>query len=216
MADKQARKKAAANQEDARYNYDSAKVTIRRATIGGEIFHERICRVYGMKGENLDRREDSKLSRKENTMMGHLRSGHQPELKYWLHKIECAVDTISRKCGVGEETAEHIVYDCPKFRHTSERSQKGSENIGEVDLHHRPTRFLTARNRHRLIYQSSLSPPHPPICPSGPILHNARISFPVSFTPTPGKAPGPTEVSLELIAASGGVGIQVMEGRKAM
>ena len=48
----------------------------------GKIFHERICRVYGMKGEKLDHREESKLSRKGQTTMGHLRSGHHPELKH--------------------------------------------------------------------------------------------------------------------------------------
>ena len=93
VADEQALIGAAANQEDVRHNYDSAKATIRRAT-SGEISYERICWVCGMKGKNLDSREKSKLSRKEQTTIGRLRSGHHPEHKYWLHKIGCAVDTI--------------------------------------------------------------------------------------------------------------------------
>ena len=85
----------------------------------GEISHERIRRVYGMKGETPDRREESKLSRKEQTMMGRQRSGHHPELKYWLHKIGRVVDTICRKCGIGDETAEHVVYEFHSIHHPS-------------------------------------------------------------------------------------------------
>ena len=43
------------------------------------------------------------------------RSGHHPELKYWLAKINRAVDTICRKCGLGDETAEHAIYKCPRI-----------------------------------------------------------------------------------------------------
>ena len=94
MADELVRKRAAANQEGVRHNYNSAKATIRRAIRGGEISHERIRRVYGMKGEKLARRKESRLSRKEQTTMGRLRSGHHPEIKYWLHKIGRAVDHL--------------------------------------------------------------------------------------------------------------------------
>ena len=103
MADEQALKGAAANQ-DVRHNYDSVKATTRRATRGGESSHERICRVYGMKGEKLNRREESKLSRKEQTMTDRLTSGHHSELRYWQHKIGRTVDTICRKCGVGGDS----------------------------------------------------------------------------------------------------------------
>ena len=95
--------------------------TVRRPPSGllpeREISYERICRVYGMKEEKLDRRKESKSSRKEQTTIGHLRSGHQPDLKYWLHKIERTVDTICWKCGIGEDTSEHILYDCPRILH---------------------------------------------------------------------------------------------------
>ena len=62
MADEQARKGTAANQEGVRHHYDSAKATIRRITRGGEISHERIRQVYGAKRDKLDRREEAKLS----------------------------------------------------------------------------------------------------------------------------------------------------------
>ena len=109
MADEQSRKGAAVNHKDARHNYDTAKAMVRRATRGKKIFHERIRRVYAMKGEKLDRREESKLSWKEQTTRDCLRSGQHLKLKYWLYKIVRAVDSICRKCGIGEDTAEHVV-----------------------------------------------------------------------------------------------------------
>ena len=51
MAEEQARKGAAANQEDVRQNYDSVKAIIRRATRLGDLSHEGIRRVCGVKGE---------------------------------------------------------------------------------------------------------------------------------------------------------------------
>ena len=80
MADKQAQIGAAANQEDVQHICDSTKAAIRCATRTGEISHERIHHVYGMKVEKLDHREESKLSKNEQMMIGHLRSGHHPEL----------------------------------------------------------------------------------------------------------------------------------------
>ena len=98
---------------------------------------------------------------------------------YWLHKIGRTAYTICINCGVGEETGEHVVYDCPWIHHTpceptppdtSERSTNGFAHIGEAVLCPRSTRCLIARNHHHLIYPSSLLQPHPPICPSHPIL----------------------------------------------
>ena len=117
MAYEQARRGAATNQEDVRTNYDSAKPIIRRATRGGKISRERIRRMYGMKGEKLDRRVESKLLGKVQTMMCRLTSGNHPEVKYWLYKVGRAVDTICRKCGIREETAEHVVYDWHRIHH---------------------------------------------------------------------------------------------------
>ena len=64
MAVDLARKRAAGNQEAVRQNYDSTKVRIRCASREGKISNETIRRVYGIKGENLDRREEAKLSAK--------------------------------------------------------------------------------------------------------------------------------------------------------
>ena len=81
--------------------------------------------------------------------MCRLISGHHPEFKYWLHNIGRAVDTICRKCGVREETAEHVMHDCSSIHRPPHQPTppdtlardplKGSENIGEVDLRPRST-----------------------------------------------------------------------------
>ena len=125
--------------------------------------------------------------------MGRLRSGHHPELKYWLHKIGRAVDTICRKCGIGEETAELVVFDCPGVNHPlddptppdtlAKNPQKKIANAGEVYLRPRPTRCLTAGYRHHLIYPSNLSPPtHSPIPSNTSQCPTILPSFPVSST----------------------------------
>ena len=52
-------------------------------------------------------------------------------------------------------------------RHTSERFQKGSDNMGELDLSPKSTSCLTAWNHHHLDYQSIPSPlPTPLFTPS--------------------------------------------------
>ena len=117
MADEQARRGAAANQEDVRHYCDSAKATITRVTRGWKISHEGIGRVFGAKGEKLDSIEESKLQRKEQMAMGRLRSVLDPDRMYWLHKVGLEVGVIYKKCEVGKETAEHVVYDCPRIRH---------------------------------------------------------------------------------------------------
>ena len=109
MADEQARRGSADNQEDARHNYDSAKATIRRATKGEEISHE-----IPMKSEKLDRIDESKLSTKEQRTMGRQRNCHQPELKYWWKNRARSRHHLQRM-RIGEETAEHVVHDCPRI-----------------------------------------------------------------------------------------------------
>ena len=75
--------------------------------------------LYGNRGEKIDRRAEANLSRKEQTTVSRLKSGHHPNLKYWLHKIGRAVDRVCRKCDLGEETTEQIVYDCPRIHRPS-------------------------------------------------------------------------------------------------
>ena len=73
---------------------------------------------------------------------------------------------------------------CHMNRHTNEISQKGSENMGEVDLCPRSTRCLTARNHHHLTYPSRPSPlpTHSPI-PSN--ILQCQAVLPLSLSPPP-------------------------------
>ena len=61
--------------------------------------------------------QSQQLSRKDQVSISRLRSGHHPDLKYWLHEIGRALDTVCRKCGMGKETVEHIMGECPRIHH---------------------------------------------------------------------------------------------------
>ena len=116
IADEQTRKET-----EPMKNTSETTTTLRRPPSGalpeGHISHEGIHRMYSKEEEKLDRREEPKLLRREQMMMGHLRSGLDPELKYWLLKVGRSIDTIWRKCVVVEETAEHVMHDCPRIHH---------------------------------------------------------------------------------------------------
>ena len=115
LANAQAKKRADADQTDFDHHYTTAKAMIRRATRGGPASHELTQRIYGDRGSKVNRKEEGQLGRRDQVTLGCLRSGHQPELKYWLAKINIAVETICRKCGLGDETAEHVMYKCPRI-----------------------------------------------------------------------------------------------------
>ena len=115
MADTKAKDGASLPQTDVDCHYDSTKAEIRRRTRGAAIQHERIRRIYGERGEKIHRKAEKELSRKEQVTLSRLRSGHHPELKYWQKKIDRASDDICRKCGMDSETAEHVIYDCPRI-----------------------------------------------------------------------------------------------------
>ena len=115
LADRQAKDGALKPQSEAASSYKSAKSVIRRMTRGEPPKHERTRRVYGDHGEKINRLAERDLSRKDQTTLSRLRSGHHPDLKYWLAKIHRAADTLCRKCGLFDETAEHVVYECPSI-----------------------------------------------------------------------------------------------------
>ena len=61
--------------------------------------------------------ESLPLSRKDQVSFCILRSSHQPDKKYWLHNIGRALDTVCQKCGIGKETVEHAMEECPQTVH---------------------------------------------------------------------------------------------------
>ena len=110
LADAQAKKEI-----DADHHYTTAKAMIRRATRSGLALHELTQRIYGDKGSKVKRKEEGQLGRRNQVTLRFFRSSHHSELKYWLAKINRAVDTITRKCGLGDETAEQAIYKCPRI-----------------------------------------------------------------------------------------------------
>ena len=73
----------------------------------------------GQKRRKVDHMLESlQLSRKDHVSISILRSGLHPDMKYWLHKIGRALDTVCWKCGMGEETVEHVMGECHRIQHT--------------------------------------------------------------------------------------------------
>ena len=115
LADAQTKKGADADQTDVDHHYITAKAMIRRATRGAPASHELTQRIYGDTGSKVNRKEEGQLGRRDQVTLGRPRSGHHSELKYWLAKINRAIDTICRKCGLDDETTEHAIYKCPRI-----------------------------------------------------------------------------------------------------
>ena len=101
-------------QEGVSHHYHSAKTAIRQVTKEPNIVHERLRRIYDERGEKEDHKlESPQLSRKDQVSISRLRSGNHPEQKYWLHKIDRVLDTVSRKCCIQEETVEDTMGERP-------------------------------------------------------------------------------------------------------
>ena len=115
LEDAQAKKGADTDQMDADHHYTTAKAMIRRATKGEPVSHELTQRIYGDRGLKVNRKKEGQLGRRDQVTLARLRSNHHPELKYWLAKINREVDTICRKCGLGDKTAEHAIYKCSRI-----------------------------------------------------------------------------------------------------
>ena len=115
LADEAAKQGAQMDQNLATWHYESAKAAIRRATIGKAFEHERMRAVSGERGEKVNQLLEKELTRKEQVTLNRLRCGHHMDLKYWLFKIGRVPDLICRKCGLGEETIEHVITECPRI-----------------------------------------------------------------------------------------------------
>ena len=117
MADELAKQGSSAPQEHEKWLYSTAKSKIWREVKPKALTHARLREIYGSHGETINRPEEGQLDRKDQVTLSHLRCGHHPDLKYWLHKIQRAPDDICRKCGTGPETTEHILRECPRLRY---------------------------------------------------------------------------------------------------
>ena len=68
--------------------------------------------------------ENLQLSMKDQVSISRLRSGHHPDLKYWLHMIGKSLDTVCRKYGAVEETVERSMGECPRIHHPTSQLPK--------------------------------------------------------------------------------------------
>ena len=105
-------------QKGVSHHYDSVKAAMRQATKEPPVANKRLGRIYGKGVEKVNHKLESlQLSRKDQVSMSRLRSGHHADLKYWLHKIGRALDTVSQKCGMREGSVEHAIGESPWIHH---------------------------------------------------------------------------------------------------
>ena len=94
------------------HHYDSSKAAILRAIKEPSVAHGRLRSICDERGEKFSHKMDClQLSRKDQVSISRLRCGHHLDLKYWLHKIGRALNTVCRKFCMGEETVEHAMVD---------------------------------------------------------------------------------------------------------
>ena len=70
--------------------------------------HERCERVYGKSGGV---KEVNEWTREESVCMARLRTGHSLELASYRQRIGLSRSGVCRRCGVGDETLEHV-WEC--------------------------------------------------------------------------------------------------------
>ena len=112
LADAQSKKGADADQTDVDHQYTTAKAMIRRATRGGPASHKLTQWIYGDRGSKVNRKEDQ-LGRTGDFKPPSIWSPSGTQIL--VGKINRAVNTICRKCGLEGETAEHAIYKCPRI-----------------------------------------------------------------------------------------------------
>ncbi|CAI9721514.1 RNA-directed DNA polymerase from transposon X-element [Octopus vulgaris] len=122
LADEKAKERSEQDQEGTDWHYAASKAAIKRSIKIPPMQHERLRKVYGERGEKLNRIEERQLTRQEQVTLSRLRGGHYPDLRSWQHKIGRIEDPICRNCKMGEETGEHVLLECPVI-HPSIHSQ---------------------------------------------------------------------------------------------
>ena len=83
-------------QKEGNHHHSSVKAALRQANKEPTIAHERLHRISGKRGDNVNHKFESlELSRNDHVSDSRLRSGHSSDLKYWLHKVDRALIALT-------------------------------------------------------------------------------------------------------------------------
>ena len=112
LADVAAKEGTTVEHEGVSQHNNSAITAVRQATKEPRIIDKRLRRIFRDVGENVNHNLESiQLSRKDQVAICILRSGQYPNLKYCPTRSD--ERSILRKCGIWEETVEHVMWECP-------------------------------------------------------------------------------------------------------
>ncbi len=111
LADKAAKVAAAGqNHLDCPVSYGSSCANIRCVIKDPQIAHERTREVYG----SFSKERDNKiLSRKDQSWLAKVRTGHWIGFSAYRHRVDGVTDPICRRCGEEPEDLHHWLLRCP-------------------------------------------------------------------------------------------------------
>ena len=87
IADDLANEGSQMNQENTTWSYDTSKACIRRATNQARIHNNERDLVYGKEDGSTRFPQHRNTNRFEQVLSSRMRSGHQPDLLAWRHKM---------------------------------------------------------------------------------------------------------------------------------
>ena len=73
--------------------------------------HERVALIYDYQRASRDAKQIQ--NRKDDVLLGRLRSGHDLSLQEYLHRVDPSKDPICPKCCLAEQDLNHWLCDCP-------------------------------------------------------------------------------------------------------
>ena len=81
--------------------------------------HERVAAVYKLR--NVPRDVKQITNSRDDVLIARLRSGHQPSLKQYLHRLDPSQDPICPNCHEEEQDLVHWLYNCPALLSARQR-----------------------------------------------------------------------------------------------
>ena len=81
--------------------------------------HERVAAVYKLRSVPRDVKQIT--NRRDDVLIARLRSGHQPSLKQYLHRLDPSQDPICPNCHEEEQDLVHWLYNCPALLSARQR-----------------------------------------------------------------------------------------------